>query len=216
MTTQEFSNEFDVLYNNIMSNAAPGLNEYEKSVFLTHAQQEFVISMYSGKNQFRESFEASEEMRSYLESLIVLSELNTTSGTTMEDGNVLISLPSDVLFIIYESAESQTTSYNVKVITFDEYTKLKANPFKGPLSNRALRVTSGPALLEVVPPKNVTIISYKIKYLKNPTPIILTSLTEMGANIKGSDVEATCALHESTHLPILKLAVQLAAQAYKS
>ena len=37
MTTPEFSNEFDVLYNNIMSNAAPGLNEYEKSVFLTKA-----------------------------------------------------------------------------------------------------------------------------------------------------------------------------------
>lgn len=33
MTTQEFSSEFDILYNNIMSNAAPGLDEYEKSVF---------------------------------------------------------------------------------------------------------------------------------------------------------------------------------------
>ena len=38
----EFSNEFDVLYNNIMSNAAPGLNEYEKSVLLTKAQEEIV------------------------------------------------------------------------------------------------------------------------------------------------------------------------------
>jgi len=37
MTTGEFSNEFDLLYNNIMSNSAPGLNEYEKSVFLTKA-----------------------------------------------------------------------------------------------------------------------------------------------------------------------------------
>lgn len=37
MSTQEFSNEFDVLYNNIMSNAAPGLDGYEKSVFLTKA-----------------------------------------------------------------------------------------------------------------------------------------------------------------------------------
>lgn len=37
MTLQEFSDEFDVLYNNIMSNQAPGLDEYEKSVFLTKA-----------------------------------------------------------------------------------------------------------------------------------------------------------------------------------
>ena len=35
MTITEFSNQFDVLYNNITSNQAPGLNEYEKSVFLT-------------------------------------------------------------------------------------------------------------------------------------------------------------------------------------
>lgn len=37
MTPDEFSNEFDILYNNIMSNKAPGLNVYEKSVFLTIA-----------------------------------------------------------------------------------------------------------------------------------------------------------------------------------
>ena len=40
MNNTEFSNQFDVLYNNVMSNAAPGLNEYEKSVFLTKAQNE--------------------------------------------------------------------------------------------------------------------------------------------------------------------------------
>ena len=34
MTIQEFSTEFDVLYNNVTSNQAPGLNEYEKSLFL--------------------------------------------------------------------------------------------------------------------------------------------------------------------------------------
>ncbi len=33
----EFSSEFDVLYNNITSNQAPGLDDYEKSVFLTKA-----------------------------------------------------------------------------------------------------------------------------------------------------------------------------------
>jgi len=37
MTTTEFSNEFDILYNNVMSNKAPGLEGYEKSVFLTKA-----------------------------------------------------------------------------------------------------------------------------------------------------------------------------------
>ena len=49
MTTQEFSNEFDVLYNNIMSNQAPGLDEYEKSVFLTKAQLEILKNYLNPK-----------------------------------------------------------------------------------------------------------------------------------------------------------------------
>ena len=44
MTNNEFSNEFDVLYQNITSNQAPGLDEYEKSVFLSKAQDEIVKS----------------------------------------------------------------------------------------------------------------------------------------------------------------------------
>ena len=47
MTTQEFSNEFEVLYNNIMSNQAPGLDEYEKSIFLTKAQEELVRDYFN-------------------------------------------------------------------------------------------------------------------------------------------------------------------------
>ena len=42
MTTQEFSDQFDVLYNNIGSDQAPGINEYEKSVFLTKAEKQLV------------------------------------------------------------------------------------------------------------------------------------------------------------------------------
>ena len=48
MTNKEFSYEFDILYNNIMSNQAPGLDDYEKSVFLTKAQENIVLELYSG------------------------------------------------------------------------------------------------------------------------------------------------------------------------
>ncbi len=60
MTTTEFSNEFDVLYNNIMSNAAPGLNEYEKSVFLTKAQDEIIFNYFNPNgNKYKEGFDNS-------------------------------------------------------------------------------------------------------------------------------------------------------------
>ena len=58
MTIQEFSNEFDVLYNNIMSNQAPGLDEYEKSVFLTKAQNEILKNYFNPKgNKYQEGFD---------------------------------------------------------------------------------------------------------------------------------------------------------------
>ena len=43
-TCEEWSLEFDLLYNNIASDKAPGLNEYEKSVFLTRAQETIVVA----------------------------------------------------------------------------------------------------------------------------------------------------------------------------
>lgn len=61
MTNQEFSNEFDILYNNITSNQAPGLNEYEKSVFLTKAQDEIIKAYFNPKtNKVQEGFDGSE------------------------------------------------------------------------------------------------------------------------------------------------------------
>ena len=49
MTNYEFSNEFDILYNNISSNQAPGLDEYEKSVFLTKAQEEILKNHFTAR-----------------------------------------------------------------------------------------------------------------------------------------------------------------------
>lgn len=58
MTCEEFSNEFDVLYNNITSNQAPGINEYEKSVFLTKAQDEIIKSYFNPRtNKTQEGYD---------------------------------------------------------------------------------------------------------------------------------------------------------------
>lgn len=60
MTLQEFNTNFDLLYNNIASNQAPGLDEYEKSVFLTKAQLELVKNYFNPKgNKYQEGFDQS-------------------------------------------------------------------------------------------------------------------------------------------------------------
>lgn len=57
MTVKEFSSEFDVLYNSITSNQAPSLDEYEKSVFLTKAQEELVRAYFNKSlNKIQEGF----------------------------------------------------------------------------------------------------------------------------------------------------------------
>lgn len=51
MTLEEFSNQFDLHYNNITSNQAPGLTEYEKSVLLTKAQDEIVKNYFTANSK---------------------------------------------------------------------------------------------------------------------------------------------------------------------
>ena len=68
MTTEEFSNEFDILLNSYSSkdNQSVNIDEYEKSVFLTKAQEDLIISAYNGKNSTYDAFEKTEEIRRYL------------------------------------------------------------------------------------------------------------------------------------------------------
>lgn len=57
MTNSEFSNGFDVLYNNITSNQAPGLDEYEKSFFLTKAQEDILKAYFDPRgNKFVQGY----------------------------------------------------------------------------------------------------------------------------------------------------------------
>lgn len=62
MSVEEMDNMFEVLYNNITSNQAPGLNAYEKSVFLTKAQDEILKNYFNPKskgNNVQEGFDGS-------------------------------------------------------------------------------------------------------------------------------------------------------------
>ena len=79
MSTEEFSDQFDVLYNNITSNQAPGLNEYEKLVFLTKAQDEIIKNYFTNKpngNKYQEGIEDSAKRYSDFSCLITVRTIN--------------------------------------------------------------------------------------------------------------------------------------------
>lgn len=84
MTRQEFSDQFDVFYNNITSNQAPGLDEYEKSVFLTRAQDEIIKDYFTpGTNKLGAGFDDTERRQIDFSMLINVVEYQASYPSTI-------------------------------------------------------------------------------------------------------------------------------------
>lgn len=220
MDNTEFSNQFDVLYNNIMSNAAPGLNEYEKSVFLTKAQNEIIKNYFNPKgNKYQEGFDDSMKRQIDFSELITTKEFSSPSlGNTYDKRGKLYDLSSEkIMFIIQESLDTNNGSLQVIPIRYDEYMRLMSKPFKEPLKWQAWRIiTDSSNKVELIAHSNDTIISYIIRYIRIPKPIILVDLsTEYGnLSIDGVSTVSECELNEILHEEILQRAVELAKAAY--
>lgn len=224
MTTNEFSTEFDTLIGAYLSTLPPNtpgtileFDEYEKSVFLTQAQETLVISYYTSST-VGDSFETSEETRRYLDSLVVTSEpikgdYPSTLGKDKFEHQIFI-LPRNIWFIIYEQATygegggSCISGFVAEVVpvTHDSYYRTKENPFRGPSRKRVLRLDSGHNTVELV--SKYPIGTYKIRYLMQPKPIILEDLEDL--QINGLSQKSECILNPSLHRRILEMAVQLA------
>ena len=209
MTTQEFSIEFDILYNNLASNAAPPLNEYEKSVLLTKAQSEIVLELYSGRNQLGLSFESSEEVRKYLRPLLIYRTVPLSKNSST------ITIPEDIWLITRESIGNTP----VIPISQDDYYRVKENPFKGAKKNkRALRISNGDSDLLIHKedyPESPNTLDYKVWGLQKPSPIILDGILDTTLTIDGEYAyPLDCILPDSLHGAILDRAVLLAKQAY--
>lgn len=228
MLIEDFSHNFDTLVNSYSTRGQFGdtepdirFNEHEKSVFLTKAQEQFVIGLYTGRNATRESFEQTEEMRRYLSSLVreaTLTPIVTTNGNVlgMESNSKFFTLPEDLWFITYESVKVSDAQcegmsvIDVYPIRQDEYHKLKKNPFRGANNRRVLRLDLSENNVEIISTQTVS--EYYVRYLQKLHPIILIDLSEDGLAINGESAVRGCELHESLHQRILDLAVQMALQ----
>nr|DAI06259.1 MAG TPA: hypothetical protein [Crassvirales sp.] len=229
MKTEEFSNEFDTLLNSYSATESyekiPGpleLDEYEKSVFLTKAQEEIVIETYNGKNPFGDSFEKTEEIRRYLDALIktYTTTEKKTGYTGLSKSSVFFELPDnptdDLWFITYEAVTLKDDklgcmngeSVPVVPVTQDEYHRIMKNPFRGTNERRALRFDLGNKVVEIISKYNVE--SYLVRYLSRPTPIILVDLADTQLSINGNTEKKDCILNPVIHRAILERAVRLA------
>ena len=156
MTIKEFSDQFDVLYNNITSNQAPGLNEYEKSVFLTKAQDEIVKNYFSPNskgNSLQEGFDGNAKRQidfSMLMRTIIGTSVTASVNIHFANNTGYYAMPSDILLYINEVLKVKRNGNNVNLtvipLAYDDYNRLMSKPFKRPLKNQAWRlITSGAA-----------------------------------------------------------------------
>ena len=228
MTIQEFSNEFDVLYNNIMSNQAPGLDEYEKSVFLTKAQSEIIKNYFNPKgNKYQEGFDGSQKRQVDFSKLMKTYASSGTAPTpTSFFGNVTgaykITWPDDVFVVVNEvvdvTKKGESREYRLQVvpIKYDEYLRVSSKPYKQPLKNQAWRIINGENDINLIVGhlNSVSTNGYHIRYIKHPKPIILESLDGSGLSINNETDAMGCELDPEIHPEILQRAVELAKAAY--
>lgn len=233
MTTKEFSLEFDILYNNIMSGQAPGINEYEKSVFLTKAQEEIIKNYLNPQgNKYNEGIDDSMKRFVDFSSLIVTYETSilVTSVASIDKRALTYELPDDTLVILNESLESKIESkskkYTIVPVSYLEYSRLMSRPYKEPLKGQAWKLTtesSDQMLSTIIPNSSVTSGKYIVRYIKRPTPIILKNFSEIESeeglsegflSIDGLKTITECKLNPEIHREILDRAVELAKVSY--
>lgn len=213
----EFSTTFDLLYNNILSNAAPGLDTFEKSKFLSLAQESIVLDLYNGNEQ--SSFESSELNKKFLSELVKTYSTNISENVVgkIVPYSVFYKLPEDVMFTTLEQAEifinGNTKITRVIPTKQDSILSILDNPFKEPNTKRTLRIDKTDNIVELINPNSIT--KYIITYLARPKPIILEDL-DIDDNIQGINKETECKLHKSLYSLIIEKAVQLAKTAYDS
>lgn len=157
MTIIEFSNQFDILYNNITSNQAPGLNEYEKSVFLTKAQDEIVKNYFEASslgNTVKKGFDDTILRQMDFSSLMTTREYQDgiIGESTLDPRAIVYDIPENdnVYIVINESLHLMDNNGIVKGVrqvvplSYLEYSRLMLKPFKQPIKNQAWRlITSG-------------------------------------------------------------------------
>ena len=218
MNVQEFSNSFDTLLQPYIAKESfseqnnLAFDEYEKSIFLTKAQEQIVLELY-------QELEQSEEVRKYLSNLIktdnyvpVGEQDETLINNNFKSYKVEIS--NDILFMIYEQCtlNDENNCINNKIVSVvptihDDLDKVLKNPFKSPNNRKVIRLDFDNKI-ELISKYNIS--NYKIRYLKKPNPIILVKLEDLNIDKKQevSNGETNPILHER----IVQRAVQLAVQ----
>lgn len=171
MTNEEFSNSFDTLLNsyNIQAGFGEGVNkqgaitldEYEKSVLLTQAQDSIVKSYFDRTlNNQGQGFDDSARRQVDFSSLIKVKVYNSNNTQLIHDDTcydkrgLKVKLAPNILFMLNEKIEigipeassaEDTDTYVVVPINYREYDREMSKAYAQPLKKQAWRLFSNAA-----------------------------------------------------------------------
>lgn len=215
----ELSNRFDVKLNSFSSSADTKTNEnlynikldeYEKSLLLTEAQNTIFKAIYLSGS------ETDESSRKALSKLLRVAKCDQLSvNQTNLDNSKRFKLPLDVAFINQENARVLSIGtylsnrfIPVVPIKHDEYNRDYKNPFRIKLDNEAYRIESQYSSGDTVEVISKYNIEYWIRYYKIPNPIILEYLGNV--EIRGKNSPQEIEFNDIILEEILNKAVELA------
>jgi len=211
MTLEEISDVFDSRMNSFM----PGnlvKDEFEKSIYLTRAQDVFYDSLLL-------DFESSNEIGQVLNKLIVTTSFSSAASNLY--GGHVITFTEEVRKILREkfiTGISSTALYStreliVKEERLAEIEESLGNPFRQPSLTICLRAVEEALVFNKVQlyiNQALTFGTYYITYAKEPEPIVLEDLPD-GLEVNGQNTAtANLAFREASLNKIIEIAVNLA------
>lgn len=224
MTANEMAEKLEFLLDRANAFSSPGYTDVELSSVLSSAQIQYTKRFYSYKsNTHQTGFEETEARGQGLSALIQDSGALTISADQegVLPNGTFFDLPEDFMFTIYELANIDRSDCNkvseakVRVVSHDEYGKLKGNPYKRPVANNLsasvfrmyFNATQAAKRHEVLTDGTFSVTSYRMRYLKNTVDIAVNRATPGG--------QVSCELDEFTHEVIVDLARDLMLETVK-
>lgn len=209
MTKSEFLYNFYITYDKVASQDAPGYTSEEVAVFANQAQIELLLTYYDSKErQLVGTFEASEKVKVYLDTLVMEDTVTTLVNTpnNYNSTSYYIQLDQEYLFLISEHAwDNEGNKVTIKPVTHDYLEANLENPYKAPRKwigeNMAFRLNKS-GKIELVSTDTV-LSKYHYMYIKYPEKINLID------TLNNSVSEFDDILHEE----LLKTTVRLASVA---
>lgn len=231
MTLEEFDIEFDILYNNMASNAAPPINSFEKSILLTRAQEEIVLAYIRPQtNSQKIGIDADALRRAELGFLItkktetILSTVTSPYTHTYAAPDQMISILSEVLVFTKKESGKETITIKKAVLPLsaEETTRLFSKVYAMPPKRQVWKLENsdgtnkkqGVFMFDI--PTYTNLSRLDITYIRYPNPIIIGTEDAKGLTIRGktATTDSACELPTFMHHLILQRAVELAKQAY--